>query len=311
VVVRAIVLDVAQEVEPDGDRKKWNTVVLKVRETLKGKHQPFHTYVVPDWNHEEIMTWQKTEQELLVFLADTKLPDKSPWTGHERAVHFMWNAKAKIHPLTLRNDRGVVELKDPVSHAKRSYFSEVYTVEMPKAKEPQKLVQAVRDAIAAAEPVKELRAHRVEWPERFFTRIVPVNANLERHARRWITSDNDKLREQGAIALKYFKSEANIAALWKLLSDAATSADVTWKDGRVIERHDVYYVRQAAFASLKVLGVEVRKPILKEGEDQTAIAISFARFQACCLSRAPEPNQMESSRRLALSASLAPREVRT
>ena len=53
----------------------------------------------------------------------------------------------------------------------------------------------------------------MEWPLQFFTRIVPVNANLERHARRWTLSDNDKLREQGAIALKYFKSDENIAAL--------------------------------------------------------------------------------------------------
>jgi WD40 repeat protein len=260
VVVRAVVVDFAQEV--DADKNKWNTVVLKVRETLKGKHQPFHTFIIPDWNHNEIARWQKSQQESLVFLADTRLPDKTEWTGHAPAVHFMWNAKAKVHPLTLRNDRGVIELKDPVSHPKNSYFAKVYTVEMPEAKEPQKLLQAVREAIAAADKVKVLRAHRVERPQ-WFTRIVPVNANLERHARRWVQSDDEKLREQGAIALKYFKSDDNVAALYKLLSDPAIWVDVTWKDGLAIERHDLYYVRAAAFASLKELGVEARKPVLK------------------------------------------------
>ena len=62
--------------------------------------------------------WRKTEQDLLVFLADTKLPDKFPWTGHERASHVDWNAKAKIYPLTLRIGLGVIELKNPVGHGK-------------------------------------------------------------------------------------------------------------------------------------------------------------------------------------------------
>src|SRR5689334_20538464 len=72
VVVWAVVADFAQEV--DGSKQKWNTVVLKVRETLKGRHKPFHTYVIPDRDskhlpnadQEELLRWKKTEQELLV-----------------------------------------------------------------------------------------------------------------------------------------------------------------------------------------------------------------------------------------------------
>lgn len=263
VVVRAVIVQLDQEV--DADKKKWNTVTLKVRETLKGQHRPIHTYVVPDWSHHEISRWQKTEQELLIFLADTKLPDKFPWTGQIRADHVDWNAKAKVHPLTLRSGYGVIELKEPVSHGKNlGHREQVYTLGVPDAKEPRKVLEAVREAIAVAAPVKELRAHHVEWPLRFFTRVVPVNANLERHARRWILSDNTKLREQGAIALKYFKSEENISALKRLLNDPAIWAENAWEDGRVIERHNVYFVRAAAFASLKELGDEVRKPTLKE-----------------------------------------------
>jgi len=75
VVVRAVVVDFVDEV--DGAKQKWNTVVIRVRATLKGKHKPFHTYVIPDWGHEKLAGWKKTQQELLVFLADTKAPDAS------------------------------------------------------------------------------------------------------------------------------------------------------------------------------------------------------------------------------------------
>jgi hypothetical protein len=47
VIVRAVVIDVAHEV--DDSKTGWDTVVVKVRETLKGPHKPFHTFAIRNW----------------------------------------------------------------------------------------------------------------------------------------------------------------------------------------------------------------------------------------------------------------------
>ncbi len=257
VVVRAVVVDYVREV--DGPKRKWITVVIKVRETLKGQHKPFHTYVVPDWDHHEVPRWKKTERELLVFLADTRPANVGArW----------WCEKAALYDLTLRNSYGsVIELTAPAKLGTNiAHLGKVYTLDLRDPTEPKKVLQYARDAIAANKKVKRLREHHLVWPRgaATFTRKVPVNELLERQARRWASSDDQFLREEGARALKFFKSDENVTALKKLLTDGSVVTHQKQEGARIIETHRTYPVRAAAFASLKVLGIEVPEPVVTE-----------------------------------------------
>jgi hypothetical protein len=269
VVVRAVVVDFADEM--DGDKQKWNTVVIRVRETLKGKHKPFHTYVVPDWGRDKLAGWKKTEQELLVFLADTKAPDAS---------NRWWHKKAALYDLTLRSGTyGLIELVTGSTRiaavspsmsllvpVQRSHLEKVFTLDLQDPTDSKKIVEYTRTAIAAAEKVKPLRKHQVCWPRGpvTYTRVVPVTELLERQARKWIRSDEQSLREEGARALQFFKSDDNVAALKKLLQDPSFVTRVKQEGERIIETHRDYRVREAAFATLKSFGIEVPEPILRE-----------------------------------------------
>ena len=260
VVARATVADFTPHADAD---QKWNTITFRVNETLKGPHQESHTCLAPSWSHHDFPRWKHSGQELLILLIDTKKP---------HLCLMPWQEKAKAHALTLRGSLSIVELRDPVCFGKALGPSrQIFMVDVSEPKEPEKFLDAMRMATAAATQAKELKAHRMEWPLRFFTRIVPVNANLERQARHWIRANDAKLREQGALVLRHFKSDENVAALKGLLRDPATSVDVTWEGARIVERFQNYPVRASAFATLKAQGVGVRKPIMKERIDpQTA-----------------------------------------
>jgi hypothetical protein len=84
--------------------------------------------------------------------------------------------------------------------------------------------------------------------------VVPVDAALERWAHVALRSKDGIEREEGAEALGYFPSPANIAQLKELLSDATLSAGSPTL---------TYYVRQAAYNSLKKMGVAVPEPVLR------------------------------------------------
>jgi hypothetical protein len=263
VVVRAVVSDFAQET--DGSKQKWNTVVLKVRETLKGQHRPFHTYVVPDQSpnyqpdrdRDDLLRRKKTGQELLVFLDDSKRPDLGVW----------WRDQARFYDLAPRSaSYFLIELAAPAEPA-AGPLPKVYTLDMQDPTEPKAILDYARGAVAAAAKVKQARPHKFRWPRgsaENIDRVVPVDERLERQARRWVESDDPKWRWEGARALACFKSDENVAALKKLLKDPAVVTHVRQEGERIIETSREYEVRQAAFAALKALGVEVPEPVLRE-----------------------------------------------
>jgi hypothetical protein len=198
VVVHGVVVDFVQET--DAAKKKWITIVLKVRETLKGRHRPFHTFVCPDDDNYDAPRWKKSEAELLVFLAATKPVG---------AGNIWWGEKAAAYDLTLRRSyNSLVELSSPVKMGKNlAQHGKIYTTDLQDPSEPKPVLQYTRAAIAAQANAKELRAYHLDWPKGVvtYTRVVPVNELLERQARKWITSDDPKLKAEGARALKLFE----------------------------------------------------------------------------------------------------------
>jgi hypothetical protein len=71
------------------------------------------------------------------------------------------------------------------------------------------------------------------------------------------------MRAEGARALRYFKSDENIASLRKLLADPGCAYRYPDpKNDNIQER--IYVVRYQAYQTLKAWGVEVEKPVITE-----------------------------------------------
>jgi hypothetical protein len=171
------------------------------------------------------------------------------------------------YPLTARRASlgGLIELA-PATMTPTGGERYVYTLSSKNLREPGEILDYCRRAVAAAERLKPKRSHAftaVE-PPGWVTRVAPVDGRLEARALQWVASDDTRWREEGARALKYFKTDAAVAALEKLLGDPAHAVTDTSPGGRDVGRHRHYYVREAAFASLKELGVRVPKPVVRE-----------------------------------------------
>jgi hypothetical protein len=92
---------------------------------------------------------------------------------------------------------------------------------------------------------------------------VPVDQSLEKRAQDYIGSDSYQKREEGVRALRYFKSDQNIARVKRLISDPGwgylkrapenDGVEVRW-----------YGVRDQAFRTLRAWGVEVEKPVIRD-----------------------------------------------
>jgi hypothetical protein len=252
VIVRAVVTDFVHEV--DDSKTEWDTVVIKVRETLKGQHRPFHTFVIQNYrssDHTELSRYKKSGQELLVFLVESK----------------RFGKKVALYGLTPRraSHRGLIELAvDAKTPMGGDRF--VYTLDLKNLRQPKEILDYTRTAITAGEKIKKLRSHSFQSTETpgWVTRVVPVDERLARQARRWVASNDPKWRLEGAKALQYFKSDENVAALKKLLKDPDYRLTDLGQDGQVTKRHRLYEVRQAAFASLKEMGIQVPEPVVRE-----------------------------------------------
>jgi len=106
---------------------------------------------------------------------------------------------------------------------------------------------------------------------------VPIDKKLEVLGRLWCKSASPWVRREGSRILRHFKNEKNVDILKSLLDDPSTAEahfSRSVPNKRLLElvwRKNLYYVRQAAFDSLREQGVEVDKPVLEvllEGRDE-------------------------------------------
>jgi hypothetical protein len=96
------------------------------------------------------------------------------------------------------------------------------------------------------------------FPKDFASLVVPVDERLERFAHVEIRSGNPVLRANGAVALRFFKSDANISTLKSLLDDPGWELQPSDIKTERWERNEV---RRQAYLSLKARGVDVPVPI--------------------------------------------------
>ena len=109
---------------------------------------------------------------------------------------------------------------------------------------------------------------RTKWQGVYETRghlvlSVPVDERLEKRSLDSLRSESYQAREEGVRALRYFKSDGNLARVKPLLNDPGWAYRRHARENDGIEVR-FYGVREEAYRTLKAWGVEVNEPKILE-----------------------------------------------
>ncbi len=231
-------------------RKKFNVATIAVEETLRGEHKARLQVRFPDriWqlgvggiDAENLKEIQVKSLRLLVATRDHPakvfgliyLTEQNPKTGSSDTVR-----KADLTPFQKSAD----------------------------------LLLFAKNTLRGSPGVKRIDTFPLTIPIKggyYFGRggsttvEVPVDESLEKKAVQYLDSKERWRRAEGVEALKYFKSEKNIARLKDLLKDADPYIREA-ADGNVVVEVRIYTVRKAAFETLKYWGIAVKEPVFEE-----------------------------------------------
>ncbi len=160
-------------------------------------------------------------------------------------------------PTTPRYGPNAISLSDP--------GLKVLTADMRVLNDPQEIVRATVNAIEShpvGNPVPIVTFWLTDQASRslghadqahcYCITSVPVDKSLEQLAKNEIVSGSGTERENGARLLVNFPTPANIELLRSLLTDPAVS------------QFHYYFVRAAAYDSLRRIGVAVAEPIVRD-----------------------------------------------
>lgn len=154
---------------------------------------------------------------------------------------------------------------------------EVMRDDMTLLRNPDDVIKAAREAVRRMPlGVKRVHTFRLSVPRELvggttwepyygtgghLRLVVPVDMHLEKRAQDYLRSENYMKRAEGVRALRYFKSDANIARVKALLTDP----------GHVIRQADkgegqeaFYVVRYEAYETLKAWRIDVKEPVIHE-----------------------------------------------
>ncbi len=159
----------------------------------------------------------------------------------------------------------------------------ILTMNLTVLDQPEEILAAARKAVAAGKhrPVQE---HKIWLPRQVAQRSgrsgdtnhldAPVDQRLEVLARRLLQLPGDftggnsgfenLLRREGLAALRYFKSEENIALVRPFLADLSWLVETRGTGNGAEVKRWVYYLRKEAYATLRHWKVEIREPLLEE-----------------------------------------------
>ena len=262
--------------------------------TLKGGHAESLVFIERILASYEVYEgWRDDGREQLWFLVRHKeraseddAKEAGPSHGDRLRPYGGGWSVIRLGP-SVPEERGFTPLPPPIQ-----------TMNLKVLKKPEDILKAARAAVAGAGKRGRTRNHAVDLPRGIMqatgtsgdaTRlIVPIDPRLEATARHWIESPEDiplrlgvvesreeamrfysgLLRLEGVRALRHFKSDENVAILKGLLDDPAFWHQTGEEHDRVGITEKVYYVRRAAFETLREWGVEVESPVLRESVPQ-------------------------------------------
>jgi tryptophan-rich sensory protein len=249
-IVRGTIAKV--EAFKDEQETAWEQATVQVNETIKGKTAGPPTFLVRCvGTKEKPSKWQQEGVELLLFLVKSRRYESlDPDYRKIDLALRLWGSQLSFIRSNNKPQTGL------------------FTMDFNALKRRNDILKAVRSA-AAYRPDNRPPEHRVEVPfesEVYRTLysgssvrlVVPADERLALRARQWLKSEDREARQQGALALSFFKSPEHIDLLRPLLSDPAY---LTTTRGEVSTR--VYYVREAAFKTLSDWNVDVETPVIE------------------------------------------------
>lgn len=260
----------------DDDRQKCLVLTVAVSKTLKGQHSDRVTFVLPSYISTDYGKQWLDEGIPIVFCLTLNDGTRVSLSPHM----FPWVAR--------ETGNG----SDTILLGKSKHFwtgcEPVLTREFSVLTEPDAILKFLDKTLQAQAGSDRPRGHMLLVPggtpvfKRLWSRsavflFVPVDEALEALGARWCKADSPYKRDQGAKILGYFKSDRNIALLKGLLDDPSTSESTLSRlpmgktEFELIYRKTIYYVRQAAYDSLRAHGVQVEQPVLEillEGRDE-------------------------------------------
>jgi hypothetical protein len=237
-------------------------VTLAVEETLKetafasdgrdpgGKPEPLVGREVP-YPASVLAAWKKRGSRLLV--AESGGAPNELMCSNVRFITIIELAPDTLEELTedmklLRNPADVIRVAKETVRRMPTNVRRIQTFQLVV---PQEIVCGTKLALAPEKP-GELRV------------TVPADERLEKRALDEIRSPDERRREEGVRALRYFKSEENIARMKSLLNDTSfgyLSDPASHNRGHETHRYDI---RRAAYEALKCWGVDVPTPVIDE-----------------------------------------------
>ena len=150
----------------------------------------------------------------------------------------------------------------------------VLTADFKLLRDPAAVIEAAKEALRLTPAtIKRIHVFRLDVPRDvlagtsweefgYFNLEVPVDQRLEKRAHEYLRSKDYGRRSEAARALRYFRSEANIALAKTLLNDSTWGIFHPPDENGIEERY--YGVRAEAYQALKTWGVEVEQPLIRE-----------------------------------------------
>lgn len=152
---------------------------------------------------------------------------------------------------------------------------EVLRADFTLLREPDAVIRAAREIVQQSDPaVKRRHTFKLWVPGEIIagtqwakyhghTLSVPVDMQLKRRAIKYLRSENYMNREEGVRALRYFKSDKNVARVKQMLNDPGWAYMYHAQENNGVEFR-IYGVRREAYQTLKSWGVEVKEPMTQE-----------------------------------------------
>ena len=239
-------------------------VKLHVSELIKGEVDKTISFVIE--NGGKLSQWQRKKIPLVVFLKDRGLQVQS---GPMRLVAAANNNKIPVLRYAGRGTDTKAVIAFDEGHPK------MFSARLAWIDDPNEMLAIVRSYLKQVPSAQKSRSRSsvsvsfeppeaflkgTEWEGDRYVRIrFPIDAYLEKQARRWITSDRKEDRWLGAYSLVYFKSDENAEALQRLLDDPGK-----WRRPKMVSMYThlevTYLVRWEAWTILHAWGYDVSKP---------------------------------------------------
>jgi hypothetical protein len=230
----------------------WVEATLKITETLKGEKRDTLTFALRHvGSGESPSTWKKDACEILLFLVEGRRCESEDREYGKHAWTFL-------------------RLEDSAFRLDRAPACPMFDASFAAHETKKDILSATRAALGAMQAAKpgSLRilvpadspAFKALYGGSAVYLDVPVDKPMETRARGWLAAMDTELRVTAVKILGKFKSEENVTAVRKCLSDPGY-----WIEEAGTKRaRKVYAIRREAFRVLKAWGIEFAEPVLEE-----------------------------------------------